>query len=117
MLALNKNLVFDKSRKEALNADLGTFVNCRLDVDEEGQQIFVDDSRMNVGWVKIDVKDGECLDDVRRIVIGKEKKERVEGYFVLAVPWTETADEHRRVGLGALECRFVRKAQDDVVLV
>lgn len=116
-LALNKSLVFDKTRKEALNADLGAFVNCKLESDEEGQHLFVDESGMNVGWVKIDIKDGEFLDDIRCIVIGKEKKDKVEGYFVLAVLWNGIANEYRRIGLGAVECRFVRKAQDNVVLV
>ena len=116
-LALNKNLLFDKSRKEALSANLGAFVDCRLEPDEEGEQLLVDESGSNAGWIKLDVKDGESLDGLHCIVVGKEKKDKVEGYFILAVLGTGTANEYRRAGFGAIECRFVVKVRDSVLLL
>ncbi|KAF3039731.1 hypothetical protein E8E12_005959 [Didymella heteroderae] len=116
-LSLNKSLTFDKTRKEALNSDLAAFVDCKFESDGDGNYLLVDAASMNVGWIKVDVKDGGSLNDMYCIVVGKEKKDKVEGYFVLAVLWNGSANEYRRVGLGAVECRFVEKAQENVALV
>lgn len=34
----------------------------KLQPDEEGERLLVDESGVNVGWIKLDVKDGDSFD-------------------------------------------------------
>jgi hypothetical protein len=115
-LALNNNLSFHKTRKEVLSADLGAFVDCKLEFEEDDYAL-VDNTGAGVGWIKLDIKDGESLDTLRCVVIGKEKKDAIECYFILAVICNGLAGEYKRVGVGAVEVRCVIKVQDKVLIV
>ncbi|UPX11427.1 uncharacterized protein EKO05_0002033 [Ascochyta rabiei] len=118
---LNVNLAFHKTRRDALEADLGSLVDCALKLDRD-DFAFIDSTGVSVGWLKLDVKDDESMNAALHCVVVLRcnrdgySSDPSEYWFIAVVP-TGAENEYKRVGLGAVECRFVAKVQDSVQIV
>jgi hypothetical protein len=118
---------FDKLRfdelKHVLVTDVGVFRNCSLERRDIDCAI-LDSRKVNIGWLRYDVEEGEDLCTERCVVVGKVRQEVSEDgdksvgqYYILIVRPTSRDDEFTRVGVGLIQTDYVLRQRLDVRIV